>query len=71
MKGLGVVLIVLGILGLVFGGLTYSRKTTVAEVGPLEIKATEKESLPIAPVASGAAILAGLVLVVVGSRKKA
>lgn len=71
MKGLGIVLIVLGILGFVFGGIAFTRKETVAELGPIEIQATEKESIPIAPIASGAAVVAGLVLVLAGARKRA
>jgi Na+-transporting methylmalonyl-CoA/oxaloacetate decarboxylase gamma subunit len=71
MKGLGIVLIVLGILGFVFGGIAFTRKETVADIGPIEIQATEKERIPIAPIASGAAVVAGLVLVLAGARKRA
>jgi Na+-transporting methylmalonyl-CoA/oxaloacetate decarboxylase gamma subunit len=71
MKGLGIVLIVLGILGFVFGGIAFTRKETVADIGPIEIQATEKECIPIAPIASGAAVVAGLVLVLAGARKRA
>lgn len=71
MKGLGIVLIVLGILGFIFGGIAFTRTETVADIGPIEIQATEKERIPIAPIASGAAVVAGLVLVLAGARKRA
>ena len=71
MKGLGIVLIVLGILGFVFGGFAFTRKETVADIGPIEIQATEKERIPITPIASGVAVVAGLVLVMAGARKRA
>jgi hypothetical protein len=70
MKIVGIVLIVLGILGLVFGSITWTETEEVLDVGPLEIEATQEKSFPIAPIASGAAIVAGLALVVLDTRKK-
>lgn len=69
MRVLGVVLIVLGIVGLVLGGITFTRERTVAEIGPVEVQAEERETLPIPAIAAGAAVVAGIVLVVVGSRR--
>lgn len=70
MKGLGIALIVLGILGFVFRGIVFDRKETVADIGPIEIQTTERERIPIAPIASGAALIAGIALVIAGARKK-
>jgi hypothetical protein len=70
MKGLGIVLIVLGILGFLFGGIVFTRKETVAEIGPMKIEATEKDRIPITPIASGAALVAGIALVLAGARKR-
>lgn len=71
MKIVGIVLIVLGILGFVFGGISFQQEEEVADLGPLEIERTETRTIPIAPIASGAAVAAGLALVVLGSRKPA
>jgi hypothetical protein len=71
MRIVGVVLIVLGIVGFAIGGITFTRERTVAEVGPLELRAEERETFPITPIAAGAALVAGIVLVVVGSRRRA
>lgn len=62
MKPLGVLLIVLGLLGLVYGGLTWTRKDTVVDAGPIEITTDKRESLPIPPLAGAAALVAGVVL---------
>ena len=70
MKIIGIVLIVLGILGLALGSITWTETEEVLDVGPLEVEATQEKEFPIAPVASGAAIVAGLALVVLDSRKK-
>ena len=62
MKALGIVLVILGIVGLVYGGITWTRKDTVIDVGPVEVTANKKESIPLPPIAGGVMLAAGLVL---------
>ena len=62
MKPLGILLIVLGLVGLVYGGLSWTRKDTVVDAGPIEITADKRESLPIPPLAGAAALVAGAIL---------
>lgn len=69
MRVLGVILIILGLLGFILGGITYTQTETVADLGPLEIEAQQERTVPITPIASGAAVVAGIVLVVVDRRK--
>lgn len=69
MKLIGIVLIVLGIIGFVYGGFSWTRDETVLDAGPIEIQAERRESLPMTPIASGVAVVAGIVLVVAGGRK--
>jgi uncharacterized membrane protein YidH (DUF202 family) len=71
MKAIGVVLIILGIVGLALGGLKFTRKEKVADVGPLEISQEKTERIPIAPVAAGVAVIAGIALVAMGGRRSA
>jgi hypothetical protein len=59
MKGLGAALVILGFLGLLFGGIPYDRTETVAQIGGLKMRATEKRQLPLPPVVCGFAILVG------------
>lgn len=65
----GVILIVVGILGLVMGGLSWTQRETVLEMGPIEVTAQEEKSLPIPPMVGGLALAAGVVLLI-GSRKR-
>ena len=65
MKSLGVVLVVLGVLALIYGGIQYSRQRTVIDLGPIQATATEHRRIPLPPIAAGVAILAGVVLLVV------
>ena len=73
MKGmmiLGIVLIVLGVVGLTFGGVTYKDKDTT-EIGPIDITVTDKERIDIPPALAIASLIAGGVLVMVGMRRRA
>ncbi len=65
----GVILIVIGIISLAFGGFAYTEKESVVQVGPLEVTAREKKRFPISPAAAGVMLAAGLILVIVGSRR--
>jgi hypothetical protein len=69
MRIVGVVLIIAGIIGFAIGGISFTRERTVVDVGPLQVQAEERETIPITPLAAGAALLAGLVLVVAGTRR--
>jgi len=66
----GLLLIVGGVAALIFGGITYTKKETVLDVGPIELKADNKERLPIPQIAAILAALAGVGLVVAGARGK-
>lgn len=64
-----IVLIVAGILGLVYGGFSYTKQTTGAKLGPIELKVTEKETINVPMwVGIGAIVVGGVLLV--GGRKK-
>jgi len=68
---IGIILIVLGAVGLIYGGITYTNKTNVLNIGDLKIEANEKRQLPLSPIVSGAVAGLGVALVIVGrSRRK-
>lgn len=69
MKIIGIVLIVVGIIGFVFGGISWTERDTVVDAGPIEIESENRESVPITPIASGACLVAGIALVVAGGRR--
>ena len=62
MKTLGGILVVLGILALIYGGVSWTRRDTVVDAGPIQITADKKESIPISPIAGGLMLVAGVVL---------
>ncbi|MGJ5816110.1 DUF3185 domain-containing protein [Paludibaculum fermentans] len=62
-KTLGVVLIVLGLIGLAWGGFTYTTKEKVVDLGPIEATREKSHNVPLPPVAGAAALLGGVALV--------
>jgi uncharacterized membrane protein len=74
MKGttiIGIVLIVLGVAALALGSFTYTDREKVLDIGPIEATAEERKTIPLSPIAGGAAVVAGVALVIVGARSKA
>ena len=71
MKLIGVLLIVLGVLGLAYGGFTYTKREKVIDLGPLQVSADREKTVPITPIAGVAALVGGIALVVAGSRTRA
>ncbi len=69
MKMLGIILIVGGILGLVYGGFTYTKETHETKIGPLVLSVTDKETVNVPIWAGVGAIVIGGLLLVFGSRK--
>ena len=65
----GIVLIVLGVLALVYQGITYTTRENVFKLGPIEANKEERKTIPLPPVIGGIALVAGVALVVAGSRK--
>jgi hypothetical protein len=60
----GIVLLVLGLLGIAYGGFSYTKDTTAAKIGPVEIEVKEKEHVNV-PLWAGVAVAAvGAVLLV-------
>ena len=65
----GIVLIVAGALALAYGGFSYTKETHKAEIGPLKFSVQEKDRVNVPQWAGLGAILAGVVLLVVGRKK--
>ena len=64
-----ILLIVAGILGLVYGGFSYTKATHEAKLGPIELSVKDKQTVNVPIWAGVGAIVAGGALLVFGSRK--
>ena len=69
MKFMGFVLVILGVLALVYGGISYNRQRTVLDVGPFKATATEQKNIPLSPIVGGIALLGGILLLVVPKKR--
>jgi UDP-N-acetylmuramyl pentapeptide phosphotransferase/UDP-N-acetylglucosamine-1-phosphate transferase len=67
----GVVLIGIGLIGLIWGGISWTDEKTIVDIGPIEARAEERKTIPITPVVGGIALVAGIVLLVVPGRRRA
>jgi hypothetical protein len=71
MRITGIILIVLGIIGLAYGGITYTRRRDSVSIGPITATVNQRETVPIPPVAGAIALVAGIGLVIAGGRRRA
>lgn len=71
MRIAGIILIVLGVIGLAYQGITYTRKRETVSVGPLSATVTQKETIPLSPIVSVVLLVAGVGLVVAGRKRSA
>jgi drug/metabolite transporter (DMT)-like permease len=65
----GILLIILGIAGLAYGGFSFKHKEKVVDLGPIEATADKKESVPIPPILGALALVGGVVLLATGARR--
>jgi hypothetical protein len=64
----GIVLIVLGLVALLYGGISWTEREKVVDVGPIEVTREDRERLPVPPIVGGLLLTAGVVLVIVRRR---
>ena len=65
-KTLGLVLIALGLVGLVWGGFTYTTNEKVVDIGPIHATREKTHNVPLTPIAGAVALIGGIVLLVAG-----
>ena len=70
MKALGIILIIAGILMFIFRGFNYTKEKNVADIGPLEINAKENKTVSWPLYAGGIAVVAGVIIILVGRKDK-
>ena len=66
---IGVILIVIGVVALAYQGITYTTSEKVVDLGPLKVETEREKTIPLPPVVGIAALVGGVVLVVVSRRQ--
>ncbi len=65
----GIVLIVVGALALIYHSVTYTKEKKVLDVGPIQATTKTHKTVPIPTIAGVVVVAAGVILVVVGTRR--
>ena len=69
-RTIAVVLVIVGIVALVWGGVFWTDRETVLDAGPLQVTAEEREGIPLPPVLGVIALVGGIVLLLVPDRRR-
>lgn len=67
-RTLGIILIGLGLIGLAWGGFTYTTREKVVDIGPFHATREETHNVPLPPIAGAAALIGGIVLLVANKK---
>lgn len=70
MKLIGAILIVLGVAALALGGIQYTKREKVLDIGPIQATTERQKTIPLSPIVGIAAVAGGIALVVAGSRRR-
>ena len=70
MRIVGYVLIALGVVSLAIGGITYTKREKVLDLGPIQATADRQKTIPLPPLLGGLALAGGIVLVIASSKKR-
>jgi hypothetical protein len=65
----GAILVALGILALAYQRITYTKRDTVVDIGPIHATAEHEKTIPLPPIIGGTAIVAGVALIIAGARQ--
>jgi hypothetical protein len=66
---LAIILIAVGVIAFAYQGITYTTREKVIDLGPLQMTAEKTKTLPLPPIVGAIALVGGIVLLVMGSKK--
>ncbi len=65
---LAVALIVLGVVALAYGNISFTRQKKVVDLGPVEVTQEKRETIPLTPIAGGVFLVSGIALLAIRPR---
>ena len=68
-KTLGIILIAIGLVGLAWGGFTYTTREKVVDIGPIHATREKTHNVPLPPIAGGVSLIGGIVLLAAGRKR--
>ncbi len=70
MKAAGIFLIVLGVIALIYGGVTYTTHKKVIDLGPIQAEKKETHDIPLPPILGVVAIVGGGAMLLIGGKSR-
>jgi xanthosine utilization system XapX-like protein len=67
-KILGTILIVLGLVGILWGGFGYTTQKKVIDLGPIQATREKTHTVPVPPVAGAVSLIAGIAFLATSNR---
>ena len=61
-------MIALGLIGLVWGGINYTTREKVVDIGSLHVSDDKTHTIPLPPIAGAVGLIGGIVLLVAGKK---
>ncbi len=72
MRIAGIILIILGVVGLAYGGITYTRRSDTVSLGPITATVNQgRETFPVSPIAGTVVLVAGIRVLIASGRRRA
>ena len=69
MKLIGILLILFGLVALTVGGINYTKREKVLDIGPLQASTEKHKTIPLPPIVGILAIAGGAIVLVAGGSK--
>ena len=66
----GLILLIVGLVALLWGGVFWTDRETVIDAGPLEVATENREGVAIPPVLGVIAVIGGIVLLAIPDRRR-
>ena len=66
---LAIALIVLGVMGLAYGGISFTHQKKDIDLGPIQVSHEQSDTLPIPPIAGGPCLVAGVAILILSGRR--
>lgn len=70
MKAAGILFIVLGVIALIYGGITYTTHKKVIDLGPIQAEKKETHDIPLPPILGVVAIVGGGAMLLIGGKSR-
>jgi len=62
----GIILIVIGVIALIYGGITYTSSKNAVDMGSMHLQVDQKHQIPLSPITGAVAVVVGVVFIIVG-----